>query len=698
MPNELTYLDFRGLIPQALDSPGYAKAQLGIYDGNADFIAPLIRRLDVEQERPAVILISAPAAVGKSYLARQLSRDNHAVYWNLADFSLGSNFFVGTAVQQYGPEGYSKFVKELKSGKRALILDAADEALVRAGRANYIAALENLADMIRGAEASSVVILGREETIADTAAALQEQGVAASNFAVAFFAEQEARLFVKSKAEFRGARIIREFDDFMDVFFASVEQALGASSWEDARTFLGYAPVLDAVATFYSRQSNPIRVLESIKKSADDGYLWNILTGIFEDVLYREQEKFGNTFGGGDDRKIKFAESAFTVRAQMSYLLSESLAPSAFEFDENGEPEWFSDLEDHLRLQLKEHPFRFTGARLEHPNPLLRFSNTAFRDYVLVRAVGDPELIHPDVLRSYWRDPAINPTPIFSGLLFTMSSRLHPLLPSIALGMIHDSHASLSSEKTGMLFTSADSDGDNRPDILTVMRWLGADAKAEFVLIDALDRLPTFDRMLSNAFVDLEDFEIRLGDGFADFLLGPQAVVATAKLSSLVPEVRVRSQKGLGAILSLDSVGGMTRSIAASPLSALAIMQKSGSLPYPWQRYVVDGGDVAVDGVGANFDEAMSLRRLFGWFSKQSSLGGGLRYPVNATDALIAKNRISASLFEYLSIQGYVAKSRGEYVLTLPVASRSIYQNDTQDPAYVALLQGYAEWSRPSGA
>jgi hypothetical protein len=694
---EEVYDSFCRRIPIATLAPSYATKGLGVQQGSSDFIAPSLV-LRSASDTPSVILISAPAAVGKTMLARQLSSDTKALYWNLAEFSLGSNFFVGTAVEHYGADGYSRFVKELKSGQRGLVLDAADEALVRAGKQNYVAAVQNLAKMISDSQAASVIIFGREDTIDDTAEVLTAQGVAVSRYAVAYFNRSQAEAFVKSKAEQRGSTVVQEFDAFLEKFFASVSLALGAETWDAARAFIGYAPVLDAVATFYTKAANPIRILESIRRSSDDNHVWELLVEIFERILTREQDKFAQNFGGDDAAKRDFGASAFTLRAQVSYLLNSRLDPEAFEFADSGDPEWLGELEDQIESQLREHPFRDNGAALQDPNPLVRFANSAFRDYVLAVGITDGELVHPLVLQAYWKAPSINPTPIFSGLLFAMADSHNRLLPASALGMIHDSHGAADYGSRAFMSTTSGFGGEDDETILTVRRATGALSDAPAVRVDASLQPPSFDRNLSNAFVDVWGLDVRLGDGFADFLIGPNVVMMADALHSLVPEIRVRSgASNLPVFLSISGVGGMTRAIAASPQTSLAIHSRSGPLMYPWHRHVIDRSTLGTHREAWRTADAMEMRQMFMWFSKPSMFGGGLRYPVVAVNALLGKNRVSAQLFDFLVEGGYVLTEREEYVLNLPMASTVIFKNQTSDQAYAEFLGSYAAWKQVQG-
>lgn len=691
---ELSYDGFRELLPTAGKVASYARGPLGVASPEADFCKPNIVPTTRLQGSETVMLVSAPAAVGKSVLAKQLSHDLKGLYWNLSDFSLGSNFFVGTAVKHYGPTGYSQLVDELQRGQRILILDAADEALVRAGRENFIAAIENLSEITQGCKGPAVILLGREDTIADTAMELLRNDVHVGRFSVAYFSKAQARAFIKSKAKKKNPAV-REFDEFVTSFFASVQTALGAESWDEGRDFLGYAPVLDVVAKFYTRETNPIRVLQAVRKSASDRHVWNLLAEIFEKILVREQEKFANNFGGVGTPKGEFGAAAFTPRAQIAYLLDESTAPQAFEFDGEGDEQWFTDLEEQIERQLSEHPFLRANQQAQETNPLLRFANGAFRDYAVAVGLTDSALCPPALLFSYWRAPQLNPTPILSGLLFALARDDEKLFPSQTFGMVHDSHASSKTESDPAFILTTTADTVGRDSLhLAMQRWTGSGDSSPSLLIDVSQDAPAFARMAARSLSDLYGLDVRLGDGFADFLLGPEAVIIAKSLSSLVPEIRVRSNiQGSRNVLSMGTVGGFTRRIHAVPASSLNILQQSGSLPYPWQPHVVAPGLAGLDNY-VSLSDAMEIRRLVMWFSKPSMFGGGLRYPVAATEALVGKGRLSDLLIDFLTTGGFLEKNRDEYVLSIPVQSYIIVSNDTEDLDYRQFLSTYTAWKK----
>lgn len=690
MTTEWSYENFKVELPRNLETAFYRSSSLGPSQAPELFTAPnLLGNATISPS--AVVLVAAPAAVGKSFLARQLSSDLGAPYWDLSEFSLGSNFFTGTAVDSYEADGYSEFRSNLRASSISLVLDAVDEALVRAGRENFSAAVENLAELVRGATSPSVIIFGRDETINDTENILVEKGIAVTKFTVAYFNEEQALDFVLKKAKTRGAPVLKEFVPFMQGFEKSILSALNLNEWADARDFLGYSPVLDALATFYAREPNPIRLLQDARKDKGDSYTWQLLTRIMEDVLDREQDKFGNIFGAGNPKKYAFAASTYTPEAQIAYLLGDSDHPQAYDLDDpdhDGDPEWYAEVEDKIAEQLRLHPFLKVEARSRIENPLLAFTNSAFRDYVLARALADAKLAHPRLLEAYWRSPLLNPTPILAGLLFSRSVGTEsPLAPS-ALGMIHDSHASGASRgQPAVLVSISLSESDSSSEMLQMYRIESREGgDRQLVTIDLKGTAPALNRGAAHCLIDFFGLDLRVGDGFADFLLSGNTVIVASSFESAVSNLRVRQGAGAaGVLISAETFSGATRRIDAQPDDSLRIVNRGERLQYPWHKYRIDVGSSG-SAENPSLSLAMDLRRIVLWFTKPSMFGGGLRYPIGAAERLLAKKRMSAEVFAYLDSAGRVSRTGDEFVLNLPVDTRVILNNDLSDSAYTSFL------------
>ncbi len=105
MSERLPFQSFIDVIQKPGDSPRLksispAAEFIGIPTvGTKHFVAPDIE-VEEEQVDPSarVLLVSAPAAVGKSSIAKQLGLLTNSMVWDLSHFSLGSSFFTALSL------------------------------------------------------------------------------------------------------------------------------------------------------------------------------------------------------------------------------------------------------------------------------------------------------------------------------------------------------------------------------------------------------------------------------------------------------------------------------------------------------------------------------------------------------------------------------------------------------------------------
>src|SRR5262249_36551702 len=129
------------------------------------FVAPTLKESTApRQGATSVVLISAPGAVGKTTLAREIAFRIGSPLWHLGQVNVGHEFMTGAIARAFGDAEYSRVKGELRGGKRALVLDGLDEARLRAGQQNFEAFLEGLAsDFGQPGTQPSLVLLGRAD-------------------------------------------------------------------------------------------------------------------------------------------------------------------------------------------------------------------------------------------------------------------------------------------------------------------------------------------------------------------------------------------------------------------------------------------------------------------------------------------------------------------------------------------------------
>ena len=155
--NIMDYNELLGLFPQC-DGPNNLPFEVQSSDfcyvtkPNPRFTTPTFKletttTLGVS---PSVVLLSAPAAMGKSAVAKALAYELQAPLWNLSKFTLGEGTLTGIPRRYFGGTQFNDVESRLRSGSFLYILDALDEARARPGQ-GFESFLEDLCEETRDA-------------------------------------------------------------------------------------------------------------------------------------------------------------------------------------------------------------------------------------------------------------------------------------------------------------------------------------------------------------------------------------------------------------------------------------------------------------------------------------------------------------------------------------------------------------------
>jgi hypothetical protein len=281
----------------------------------------------------SLLLIEAPAAVGKSMLAEEISYRTGASLWNLGAFHVGDDTFIGRIGKCFGDELYSTIMKRLAQGDFLVILDALDEGRLLAGDDNFLPFLTTLAERLKEPrQRPCVIILGRADSIELALLTFDERTCA--HLEIEFFEREAANDLVAKQLDslcasrslaplhrqHRGA-----FAKARDAFFERAAEVLGARpkgaeiSWNNpaVRSFLGYAPVLVAVAEYLVtvEEARDYGVLEEklhrTQVSAGPTAAWELFGKTLDRILEREQQK-----ATGDGLTATAAKFSWTAMAK----------------------------------------------------------------------------------------------------------------------------------------------------------------------------------------------------------------------------------------------------------------------------------------------------------------------------------------------------------------------------------------------
>ncbi len=229
----------------------------------------------------SIFLISAPGAVGKSTLAKEIAFVTGSVYIDLAESDpVGANTLIGGIAK-------SGLQKRWNDGSMATLIDGLDEARLKVTQEAFQAFLVDVAEVSKDREVPTV-IFGRTGAVQDAWIILNDQCSKITVLEIGYFGPEESINFAEV--------LLRKLKH--DNSHKGVErEALGLSleklrdeTKEDGDRFSGYAPVLQAVAKYVAEEGNPGALVKRIQKGSQSITLKNIVRTILE----REKGKLSN--------------------------------------------------------------------------------------------------------------------------------------------------------------------------------------------------------------------------------------------------------------------------------------------------------------------------------------------------------------------------------------------------------------------
>jgi len=483
-------------------------------------------------EKTAVVLISSPAAAGKSTFAAELASRTGATLWDLSRIHVGSRTFAGTIMEAYDFEA-TGVVKRLRSGEFLFILDALDEAQVRAGSQNFEAFIGDLAKELKSPKSKpTLVLLARNDTADWVQLLLEDAGVSCGRGELVFFDLRRAELFISKWLDSRCDRDQkppihrqqpRPFADARSGLFDLIYSLLGVQAngaWSDSRvqSFLGYAPVLEALAEYLyvGNYMSLVGELRSGVSAIDDP--WRFLAQIVARLLEREKKKVqllvrDNLEVVADEVHWSAWESLYGAAEQCTRILSHVMnAPTSPAFE--GMPKRLSDrYEDVLKTILPQHPF-LAGHR---------FANVVFREYSYAWGLTQGSETLARSLRAVIRDrdAPFLPSKLFSHFVVQISGGPRVVLDGQDLGVFYESILLRSREAALSLWQAGGATSGS----------IDLEQEDSEIEVDILDTGAGihFWRRLRNAEIDVTG-TVQLGSPGQRILLGPAVDVSCARL------------------------------------------------------------------------------------------------------------------------------------------------------------------------
>jgi hypothetical protein len=652
---------------------------------NDKFVPPPLRSEEGTGSDPRIILVSAPAAVGKSTLAHHLASESKALLWDLARLRLGDAVLIGSLGRAYGYGSLSQLIPNLASGDLSLILDGLDEAYVRAG----VEGLESLAADVREILGGSVsaeqthasfVVLGRSVAIELFALVLEDRGIVPTRLSIGFFDGELAARLIDAEA---GAGTRRqEYAETRDRLVESIRRSIGPDVEDvEENSFLGYAPVLYALGSYLADPSDVNAALN--QQAAQGGAYWDQLVRVNHDILVREQRKVRAQLDMGDRVSGEF----FSPENQIRMLLADSplrLVEAGWSAKDEEARRQASEV---ARQAMEGHPF--VGAeRLDAPL-MERFVNTVFRDFLVAEVLrgGEPEALSR-VTAAFW-EGSYGPSSLAAFFYLRpdgdgqVESRVDPHLLSVL-------HASLTAETVSRDEPVTVVIEEGRQGLLVSVGRRGLGQTLDFATstTDSLELATP----ISHTSVTLSDVSLRLSPIGGELALGPQLTVRAPDIELDGSRMWVDANTGPAVLLAAEDIrfSAAHVDIRLSGQNALAVQSRTP--PFPLRRFAEEPPD-AVD-PGDLRDALMDLRRLLVWFEAGPSSAGRVAYFKRPLNTAASKGRVSKEMLEYALSVGLLAEEGKLYVATPENVSIDLFRvrNGEMDSNLEDFLRRFLDW------
>ena len=344
---------------------------------------------------PRFILFSAPGATGKTALAQHICHSKHGIYWDLPDSKVAEFSLQGAIQNAVGAECLSDFYKSIKNGDDFLVIDAFDEAEAGSGRTGIEFFLRDLNTITNDCDHICAILMARTESALFIKDYLLHNDIPFIHYEVGYFAEYNAKTYIKNGLEKSKVPVTDIVNQCIEAQFREIKRILLN---KDTESFLGYAPVLNALSASYDDERNTLNLLTRTKDSDNNCQL---LKKILDDLLIRERGKFLRALKIKLPKIENFSESIYDNNEQILRIFGALAYKDVTLFvpniNESIPIEYHEEYLEVVNTQLSQHPFVKVLER--NGQTEYDFTGTAFRDFVIAYVLANKELT--DFVREY---------------------------------------------------------------------------------------------------------------------------------------------------------------------------------------------------------------------------------------------------------------------------------------------------------
>lgn len=612
--------------------------------------AGLSLRPDYTDLTQPVWLIAAPGAVGKSTLAQQLCAATGAIYLDLAVAdTVGGHYITGGLV-------HTNALAAWQTGQTTLVIDALDEARLRVTQQAFE---DFLQDIWRMAQSRSlpVVLLGRVGIMEEAWAIIaDQQSVELPIFTIEHFTAEQARSFVSKRLKAMAysshspavdyphlANLLAQHPQVYEKLIGELVSNLQELAHTASEEFVGYAPVLEAVAKLIAVQTNPSQ-FQGLPGSVSS----QVLLDITQQILERESKKL--------KEQLQASGHDLPDRLYPAHEQLERLACRLFQLPTPPAPTDVPAAEQVAYMAavsslLEQHPF-LDGSGRAPSNP------------VFAACISAAALRHPaDNLRQCAERDGLQ-------LQHTPNPFLYDFYDPSTLGLVPTGHVGLLYESVLAKSKAGDSIGlsiDEGEDGLLAVEITGATSeettpeKYQFTT-NALNLL-TLGRRIANLAIDAPSLYVSLGSKDVLEMLAPVTVQCQTldfQCDRLV--VKAGKQAGFNSAVVLEAQEATAAHVRTTPLvsqGAELLVSWPDAAAFPWTDY----SDKRIRHDDVDLADLLRIFRRLVMAFRSHSKGRLARFKDKVDHARMLKDDRGRALLEKMKADRIISNEKHMYFL-----------------------------------
>ena len=343
-------------------------------------------------ENVDIVLISATGATGKSALSKYLGMTLKQPIYDMGEAGpVGENSLIGMLTKNKAMAETMEYVNNLTNGNSMMIIDALDEGALKVTSQALNSFYDEISSMSENAKGIPFLLTGRTHVMETAALELEIRGLKVILLQIEPFTLDKAKQFIDKFVE-KQSNIDRynvAYNKVRDLILTSVEgffHDINEMKHKQYERFIGYAPVLQTIATLLDENCNYQQLYEEISGANIKSI--SLIIEIIERILKREKRKVDKellsllTNNVAPETAELANKNAYNITEQCIRSLN-LIKPSLTALAITGDDAFDSQYEERISYWVKEHPFLSD----DHKS----FVNVVFESYVISYLLQIPE-------------------------------------------------------------------------------------------------------------------------------------------------------------------------------------------------------------------------------------------------------------------------------------------------------------------